>query len=38
VVDLAAADPDHVHELLADAWRVRAPAALRSAYDARPAE
>lgn len=34
VVDLAAADRDHVHELLADAWRVRAPASLRSAYDA----
>jgi hypothetical protein len=38
VVDLSVADPDHVHDLLADAWRVRAPASLRAAYDARPSD
>lgn len=33
-VHLAAADPDTVSDLLADAWRRRAPGKLRSAYDA----
>lgn len=34
VVDLAAADPDTVADLLADAWRRRAPATLRRNFDA----
>lgn len=34
VVDLDAAELGLVQDLLADAWRVRAPAALRAAYDA----
>ncbi len=33
-VDLAAADPDTVADLLADAWRRRAPATLRRNFDA----
>lgn len=34
-VHLAAADPETVAELLADAWRRRAPVALRRAFDGR---
>jgi hypothetical protein len=34
VVDLAAADPAELAELLTEAWRLRAPARLRAAFDA----
>ncbi len=34
VVDLAAVDRDELAELLTEAWRLRAPAKLRAAYDA----
>ncbi|MFW3170269.1 MmcQ/YjbR family DNA-binding protein [Geodermatophilus sp. CPCC 206100] len=39
VVDLAATDREELAELLTEAWRLRAPAQLRSTYDAteRPA-
>lgn len=34
VVDLAAVDRDELGELLTEAWRLRAPARLRAAFDA----
>jgi hypothetical protein len=34
LVDLAGADPDELRELLTEAWRAKAPARLRKAFDA----
>nr|WP_239521292.1 MmcQ/YjbR family DNA-binding protein [Blastococcus saxobsidens] len=36
VVDLAVVDRDELTELLIEAWRLRAPARLRAAFDAAP--